>query len=83
MGEYDTFINKNFEDVMEDEEITGVIRDLTPGKKKYKGFYARFQVSKDPNKYPERLWIRLGRGQLVDRPCSMKIIEFIDLFAQT
>ncbi len=80
MAEYDTFINKQFEDLGEDEEIVGVIRDLTPGRKKYKGLYARFLVSKDPKRYPETLWIRLGRGQLVPTPCSMKILEFLDPF---
>lgn len=77
---YDTFIQKDFEELKEDEEIVGVIRDLSPGKKKYKGIYARFRVSKDPDKYPNILWIRLGRGQLVDRPCSMEVIEIIDPF---
>jgi hypothetical protein len=81
MGEYDTFITKDFEMLQEDEELIGVIRDLTPGKKKYKGLYARFKVSKDPKRYPETLWIRLGRGQLIEKPCSMKIMEFIDPFA--
>jgi hypothetical protein len=78
MAEYDTFINKNFEDLKDEEEIVGVIRDLTPGKKKYKCLCARFVISKDPNRYPDRLWIRLGRGQLVkDHPCSVKILELL------
>lgn len=82
MGTYDTFINKDFESLLEDEQIVGVIRDLTPGKKKYKGFYARFKVSKDPKKYPHTLYVRLGRGQLVESPCSMEIIEFLNPFPE-
>lgn len=77
---FDTFIQKNFEELLENEEIVGVLRDLSPGRKKYRGFYASFRVSKDPDKYPNILWIRLGRGQLVDKPCSMEIVEIIDPF---
>ncbi|MCX8022456.1 MAG: phenylphosphate carboxylase subunit gamma [Syntrophorhabdaceae bacterium] len=82
MAVYDTFISKDFKDLAEDEEIIGVIRDLTPGKSKYRGKYAKFVVSKDENKYPERLWIRLGRGQLIEKPCSMKILEEINIFPE-
>ena len=82
MATYDTFITKEFKDLMEDEEITGVIRDLTPGKRKYRGRYVRFIVSKDAKKYPETLWIRLGRGQLIETPCSMKIVEEINIFPE-
>lgn len=79
---YDTFISKSFEEIKEEEELVGVLRDLSPGKKKYKGLYARFKVSKDPKKYPDSLWIRLGRGQLVNKPCSVKIIEELNPFSQ-
>ena len=66
MAAYDTFIAKEFKDVLEDEEMLTVIRDLTPGKAKYRSTYAKIKVSKDPKKYPEMLWVRLGRGQLID-----------------
>lgn len=82
MGTYDTFIDKDFEALTEDEILVGVIRDLTPGKKKYKGLYARFKVSKDPKKYADTLYIRLGRGQLVEQACSMDILEFINPFPE-
>ncbi|MCS7280597.1 MAG: phenylphosphate carboxylase subunit gamma [Desulfobacterota bacterium] len=77
---YDTFITKDFEELKEDEEITGVLRDLSPGKTKYKGIYAKFRISKDPAKYPNTLWVRLGRGQLVDKPCSVMILEEVKPF---
>ncbi len=78
MAEYDTFIDKEFEELQEDEEIVGVIRDLTPGKKKYKCLCAKFRISKDPKKYPDTLWVRLGRGQLVPDVCSVQVIETFD-----
>ncbi len=79
MAAYDTFITKEFKDVQEDEEMLTVIRDLTPGKAKYRSMHARIKVSKDPKKYPETLWVRLGRGQLIETPCSMKIMEFVEV----
>jgi hypothetical protein len=79
MTVYDTFILKEFKDLRENEEMVSVIRDLTPGKRKYRSMYARFKVSKDAKKYPDTLWVRLGRGQLIDTPCSIKVIEFIDI----
>ncbi len=78
MAEYDTFIHGEFQDIPQDQEIEGIVRDLTPGKKKYKCLCAKFMVSKDPAKYPDTLWVRLGRGQLVPEPCSVKILEVFD-----
>jgi hypothetical protein len=79
MAEWDTFIATDFKDMAEDEEVVTVIRDLTPGRYKYRSAYARIKVSKDPGKYPETLWVRLGRGQLIETPCSMKILEYVNV----
>lgn len=79
MAVWDTFILKGFSELLEDEEWVAVIRDLAPGKAKYRSSCARIKVSKDPNKYSERLWVRLGRGQLIETPCSMQIMEFVDV----
>ena len=79
MPVWDTFIQKNFGDLREGEEWVAVIRDLTPGRKKYRSTHAKIKISLDPEKYPERLWLRLGRGQLIETPCSMQILEFVDV----
>ena len=79
MAEWDTYINVNFTDMPEETERVAVIRDLTPGKYKYRSTHAKIIVSKDPGKYPEKVWIRLGRGQLVPTPCSKKILEFVNV----
>lgn len=79
MAEWDTYINVNFKDMPEETEQVTVIRDLTPGKYKYRSTHAKIIVSKDPAKYPEKVWIRLGRGQLVPTPCSMKILELVNV----
>lgn len=79
MAVYDTYIATDFSAMKEDEEVFGVIRDLAPGKAKYRATHAKFKASKDPKKYPDTLWIRLGRGQLVPTPCSIQVIEFVDV----
>ena len=79
MAEYDTFILTDFADLQEDVEIVDVIRDLAPGKRKYRSTYARFKVSKSADKYPDKLQVRLGRGQLVPTPCSIQVIEFLNV----
>ena len=82
MAIWDTYIEKDFKDMVEDEEIVAVIRDLTPGKRKYRSTYARIKVSKDPKKYPETLRVRLGRGQLIDAPCSVQILGFVNVIPE-
>ncbi len=79
MAEYDTYIAGDFKDMVEDVETVTVIRDLTPGKKKYNSMYAKVRISKDPKKYADTVWIRLGRGQLVPTPCSIQVIEFVNV----
>ena len=32
----------------------------------------------DPDKYPDRLWPRLGRGQWVGKPWSVEVVKFVD-----
>jgi phenylphosphate carboxylase gamma subunit len=79
MAQYDTYILTDFANLQEDVETVGVIRDLAPGKTKYRSTYARFKVSKDADKYPDKLQVRLGRGQLVPTPCSIQVIEFFSV----
>jgi len=79
MAEYDTYIVGDFKDMVEDVETVTVIRDLTPGKKKYNSMYAKVLISKDEKKYPNTLRVRLGRGQLVDKGCSVDVVEIVNV----
>jgi len=79
MAEYDTFIAGDFKDMVEDVETVTVIRDLTPGKKKYNSMYAKIRISKDEKKYPNTLRVRLGKGQLVDKICSVDVVEIVNV----
>ncbi len=79
MAEWDTYINVNFKDMPEETEQVAIIRDLTQGKYKYRSTYAKIIVSKDPEKYSEKGLDTPRQGQLVTTPCSMKILEFVNV----
>ena len=78
MAEYDTFILTDLNEAVLDTEIDMVIRDLTPGRGKYCCKCVRAKMSNDPDKYPDRLWPLLGRGQWVGEPWSVEVIEFVN-----
>jgi phenylphosphate carboxylase gamma subunit len=75
--EYDTFVLTDLASVPEEQEMELIVRDLTPGDRRYKyrSAYVTAIVSKSESKYPDRLWIRLGRGQLQEKPWSIKILK--------
>lgn len=75
--EYDTFILTDPGSVPEDQEVELIVRELTPTDRRYKyrGFYAMALLSRSETKYPDQLWIRLGRGQLQEKSWSIKILK--------
>lgn len=81
--EYDTFILTDLETFPEDQEMEMIVRDLNPQDRRYKyrSTYAIAMVSKSESKYPDLLWVRLGRGQLQEKPWSIKIIKEINKFS--
>ncbi len=81
--EYDTFILSGLSGVPEDQEMEMILRDLTPADRRYKyrSFFASVMVSKSESKYPDLLWVRLGRGQLQEKPWSIKIIKEVNKFS--
>jgi phenylphosphate carboxylase gamma subunit len=80
--EYDTFILTDPASVPEEQEMELIVRDLTPADRRYKyrSAYVTALVSRSESKYPDRLWIRLGRGQLQEKPWSVKIIKELNKF---
>jgi hypothetical protein len=80
--EYDTFILSDPGLISEDQEMELIMRELTPKDRRYKyrSFYATVLVSRSEAKYPDRLWIRLGRGQLQEKPWSIKILKELNKF---
>ncbi len=83
LKEYDTFILSDLSGVSEDQEMEMILRDLTPADRRYKyrSFYASAIVSRSESKYPDLLWVRLGRGQLQEKPWSIKIIKEVNKFS--
>ncbi len=75
--EYDTFILIDPAMVPEEKEMELIVRDLTPADRRYKyrSAYVTALVSKSESKYPDRLWIRLGKGQLQEKPWSIKVLK--------
>jgi hypothetical protein len=75
--EYDTFICVDPEMVPEEKETELIVRDLTPADRRYKyrSAFVTALVSRSESKYPDRLWIRLGRGQLQEKPWSINILR--------
>jgi phenylphosphate carboxylase gamma subunit len=80
--EYDTYVLTDMASVPEDKEMEMILRDLTPSDRRYKyrSFFASVKVSRDVKKYPDKLWVRLGRGQLQEKPWSVKIIKELNKF---
>jgi phenylphosphate carboxylase gamma subunit len=80
--EYDSFILTELSMVPEDQEMEMIVRDLTPSDRRYKyrSSYVLAMVSRSESKYPDRLWVRLGRGQLEEKPWSIKIIKEVNKF---
>jgi hypothetical protein len=80
--EYDTYILTDLALVPEDKETEMILRDLTPSDRRYKyrSFFASAVVSRDESKYPDKLWVRLGRGQLQEKPWSVKVVREVNKF---
>ncbi len=79
--EWDTYILTKLNEVIEDKEELRTIRDVSPqaGTHKYKCKLVKCLISKDPDKYTDKLHIRLGRGQPTRHIWSLKITEEIDI----
>jgi hypothetical protein len=80
--EYDTYVLIDLALVPEDKEAEMILRDLTPSDRRYKyrSFFATAMVSRDESKYPDKLWVRLGRGQLQEKPWSVKVVKEVNKF---
>ena len=78
--EWDTFILTKLDEVVEDQEEMRTIRDVGPqaGTHKYKCKLVMGLISKDPDKYPDLLRIRLGRGQISRHIWSIKVTEDVE-----
>ncbi len=72
--EYLTFVGK-LEDLIQGKEGELLVKDLTPGRRKYDARYVQAIVSSNPEDLPESdvLWIRGWVGVLYPRPWAIRI----------
>jgi len=80
--EYDTFILIDPAMVPEEKETELIVRELAPADRRYKyrSTYVTAVISKSESKYPDQLWIRLGKGQLQEKPWSIKVLKELNKF---
>jgi hypothetical protein len=72
--EYETFVRDGAL-ILSGREVVIALRDLTPGRKKYRGINVRAVVSRPPKKGEPTLWIRSVVGVKDPLPASVRIVE--------
>jgi len=72
--EYETFVRDSAR-ILSGREVVLTLRDLSPGRKKYRGVNVRAVVSRPPRAGETVLWIRSVVGLKDAKPCSIRIVE--------
>src|SRR5450631_1029513 len=71
--EYESFV-RNASRILSGGEHVMTLRDLTPGRKKYRGLNVRAVVSRPPRAGEPTLWLRSVVGLKDPQPCSVRIV---------
>ena len=74
IGEYETFVRDPAR-ILSGREVVLSLRDLSPGRKKYKGINVRGVVSQPPRPGEPVVWLRSVVGVKDPKPCSVRIVE--------
>ncbi|MBI3373182.1 MAG: hypothetical protein HY017_15755 [Betaproteobacteria bacterium] len=72
--EYETFARERAK-ILSGKEVVLTLRELSPGRKKYRGVNVRCVVSRPPRPGEPALWIRSVVGLRDPEPCSVSIVE--------
>lgn len=72
--EYEAFV-RDRQRAVSGREVVLTLRDLTPGRHKYRGLNVRAVISETPVAGEPRLWLRSVVGTRDTEPCSVRIIE--------
>lgn len=72
--EYETFV-RDAAAVLSGRPVVLVLRDLSPGRKKYRGLNVRAVVSRPPKGGEPVLWLRSIVGNRDPQPCSLRIVD--------
>lgn len=71
--EYEAFVRERAA-VLSGREVVLALRELTPGRKKYRGVNVRGVVSQPPRPGEPLLWLRSVVGVKDANPCSLRIV---------
>ncbi len=78
--EYEPFVRDRAH-VLSGREVVLAMRELVPGRKKYRGVNVRAVVSQPPRPGEPVLWLRSVVGVKDANPCSVRIVaELPDVF---
>lgn len=72
--EYDTFV-KDKGSLELNSEVELIVRDLTPGPRKYEARVVKAKVSREAAAESDRLWLRYPTGMRDSQPLGIKIIS--------
>ncbi len=72
--EYETFVRDRAH-VLSGREVVLALRELLPGRKRYRGINVRGIVSQPPRAGEPILWMRSVVGVKDPKPCSIRIVE--------
>ena len=73
-AEYETFV-RDASRILSGREVVLSLRDLSPGRRKYRGINVRAVVSRPPRPGEPVLWVRSVVGVKDPLPCSVRIVE--------
>lgn len=78
MNLWEVFVDK-LDDLRKEGPLTLSVRTLNPGPYKYSYKRVSANVSADLERYPDRLQVRFGRGQLSDKRFSIELLEELEI----
>ena len=76
MNQWEVFV-MDMTELAEGKDLALSIRTLNPGHHKYTYKHVKCRVSANPEQLPDRLQVRMGRGQLSAAKFSIQVIEEI------
>lgn len=74
MAEYEAFL-RDLDELQEGRELALTLRELAPGRRKYRARHVRALLSSTPGALPDTLWVRSKTGVRLPQPWSMRIAQ--------
>jgi phenylphosphate carboxylase gamma subunit len=81
MNTWEVFVS-DLAELAGDGEMELTIRTLNDGHQKYTYKRVRAKLSPDQDRFPDRLQVRFGRGQLSDKRFSIQVVAEIERFPE-